>query len=93
MPGTGDITSCLHFSAIAFSKSCLKTLSQVGKTKPGCELHSVFLQTLFRVSARISHRIQELQSLPAVMAEDIKTKAMVELRALRLLNFQRQVCS
>jgi hypothetical protein len=43
------------------------------------------------VTSRISLRIQELQTLPVVMSEDLKTKAMIELRALRLLNFQRQV--
>lgn len=29
--------------------------------------------------------------MPVVMADDLKTSAMIELRALRLLNFQRQV--
>ncbi|XP_059468333.1 ATP-dependent helicase brm isoform X2 [Neocloeon triangulifer] len=42
-----------------------------------------------RVAARIAHRIQELSSLPTTMAEDIRVKASIELRALRLLNFQR----
>ncbi|KAK3089324.1 hypothetical protein FSP39_002728 [Pinctada imbricata] len=46
-----------------------------------------------RIAARISSRIQELQNLPAIMADDMKTKAMIELRALRLLNFQRQLRS
>ena len=45
----------------------------------------------FRVATRIALRIKELQNLPAVMNEELKTKAMMELRALRLLNFQRQV--
>ncbi|KAJ8305679.1 hypothetical protein KUTeg_016224 [Tegillarca granosa] len=44
-----------------------------------------------RVCARISSRILELQKLPMNMPEDLKTKAMIEMRALRLLNFQRQV--
>ncbi|ESO94903.1 hypothetical protein LOTGIDRAFT_207958 [Lottia gigantea] len=42
-----------------------------------------------RVSARISQRIQELSNLPATMSDDIKVNAMIELRALRLLNYQR----
>merc|ERR1712179_623997 len=29
--------------------------------------------------------------MPMNMAEDLKTKAMIEMRALRLLNFQRQL--
>lgn len=46
---------------------------------------------LFRLAARIAHRIDELSALPATMAEDLKVKAQIELRALRLLNFQRQL--
>lgn len=44
-----------------------------------------------RIAARIGHRIKELQHLPAIMPDDMKIKAMIELRALRLLNFQRQL--
>lgn len=44
-----------------------------------------------RLSTRVSCRIQELSNLPANMPDDLRTKAMIELRALRLLNFQRQV--
>ncbi|XP_064626963.1 probable global transcription activator SNF2L2 isoform X2 [Lineus longissimus] len=46
-----------------------------------------------RISSRIALRIKELENLPAVMPEDLKTKAMIELRALRLLNFQRNLRS
>lgn len=52
--------------------------------------HELFV-LYFRIAARISSRIKELQDLPATMPEDMRTKAMIELRALRLLNFQRQV--
>ena len=45
----------------------------------------------FRVAARIALRIKELQNMPAVMPEELQVKAQIELRALRLLNFQRQV--
>ncbi|XP_052775385.1 transcription activator BRG1-like isoform X2 [Mya arenaria] len=44
-----------------------------------------------RIAARISSRIKELQGIPATLSDDMKTKATVELRALRLLNFQRQL--
>ena len=47
--------------------------------------------TYCRIAGRISLRIKELQNLPANLSEDLKTKATMELRALRLLNFQRQV--
>ena len=51
----------------------------------------VFLWCYCRVANRIAKRIEELETLPVVMADDLKTSAMIELRALRLLNFQRQV--
>ena len=45
----------------------------------------------FRIAARVSERIKELSKMPATMAEDMRMQAMIELRALRLINFQRQV--
>lgn len=45
----------------------------------------------FRLQARITHRIAELENLPGSLAGDLRTKATIELKALRLLNFQRQV--
>lgn len=46
-----------------------------------------------RVAARIAHRIEELSNLPTTMSEDLRIKAQIELRALRVLNFQRQLRS
>ncbi|XP_009070857.1 PREDICTED: probable global transcription activator SNF2L2, partial [Acanthisitta chloris] len=43
------------------------------------------------LQARIAHRIQELENLPGSLPPDLRTKATVELKALRLLNFQRQL--
>uniref|UniRef100_A0A8C2AW33 SWI/SNF related, matrix associated, actin dependent regulator of chromatin, subfamily a, member 2 n=1 Tax=Cyprinus carpio TaxID=7962 RepID=A0A8C2AW33_CYPCA len=45
----------------------------------------------YRLQARIAHRIQELENLPGSLPHDLRTKATVELKALRLLNFQRQL--
>jgi len=44
-----------------------------------------------RLAARIGHRIDELNNIPLNMADDIKMKGEIELRALRLLNFQRSL--
>jgi len=44
-----------------------------------------------RMSARIVSRLSDLSELPTSMAEDLRCKAQVELRALRLLNFQKQL--
>ena len=48
---------------------------------------------LCRVAARIAHRMDELSNLPTTMSEDLRMKAEIELRALRVLNFQRQLRS
>ena len=48
---------------------------------------------IYRIAARIAGRIKELQEIPATLSDDMKMKATIELRALRLLNFQRQVNS
>uniref|UniRef100_A0A1A7YC17 Nucleolin n=1 Tax=Iconisemion striatum TaxID=60296 RepID=A0A1A7YC17_9TELE len=45
----------------------------------------------YRLQARIAHRIAELENLPGSLAGDLRTKATIELKALRLLNFQRQL--
>ena len=44
-----------------------------------------------RMEARIAHRVFELENLPGTLPDPTKRKAMIELRALRLLNFQRQL--
>ncbi|KAM7357281.1 ATP-dependent helicase brm [Cochliomyia hominivorax] len=44
-----------------------------------------------RIASRIALRMQELQRLPATMPEDLRLQAAIELRALRVLNFQRQL--
>ena len=46
-----------------------------------------------RIAARIAHRIKELENIPSVMSDDLRMQAMIELKALRLLNYQRQVGS
>lgn len=46
-----------------------------------------------RIASRISIRMQELQRLPATMPDDLRLQAAIELRALRVLNFQRQLRS
>ena len=49
------------------------------------------LQFSNRIQARIIQRIRELEGLPGSIPDDLRMKAMIELRALRLLNFQKQV--
>ena len=44
-----------------------------------------------RISARIEQRIYEIENLPATLPEDLRIRAQIELRSLRLLGFQRQL--
>lgn len=53
--------------------------------------HEMLVERENRIQAKISHRIKELENMPTVMADDLKIKAMIELRALRLINTQRQL--
>ena len=46
-----------------------------------------------RLAARVAHRIDELSHLPVNMADDVRMKAEIELRALRLVNFQVRILS
>ncbi|XP_078471327.1 SWI/SNF-related matrix-associated actin-dependent regulator of chromatin subfamily A member 2-like isoform X2 [Lampetra planeri] len=45
----------------------------------------------YRLQARIAHRIEELENLPGSLPGDLRNKATIEIKALRLLNFQRQL--
>lgn len=45
------------------------------------------------MAARIAMRIEVLNNLPTTMDDDIRIRAEIELRTLRLLNFQRQLKS
>lgn len=46
-----------------------------------------------RVAARIALRMEILSNLATTMPEDLRLQAQIELRALRVLNFQRQLRS
>ncbi|CAG0885583.1 unnamed protein product [Darwinula stevensoni] len=60
---------------------------------PGLDPVIILQERENRLATRIAHRIQELNDLPGNLPEDIRFKAQLELRALRLINFQRQLRS
>eukprot|EP00111_Clytia_hemisphaerica_P021883 TCONS_00064344-protein len=63
-------------------------------TKPmGIDPVDIMKEREFRIQSRIVHRIDQLQNLPASITESLRTKALIELKALRLLNFQKQLRS
>lgn len=45
------------------------------------------------MAARIAARVDQLNNLPTSMSDDLRVQAQIELRALRCLNFQRQLRS
>ena len=51
----------------------------------------IFMHVHYRIEARIAHRVYELENLTVPLPDASKRKAMIELRALRLLNFQKQL--
>uniref|UniRef100_T1JZ96 Uncharacterized protein n=2 Tax=Tetranychus urticae TaxID=32264 RepID=T1JZ96_TETUR len=57
----------------------------------GLDPVEIIKETENKIAQRIAHRIEELQNISANLPEDLKVKAMTELRALRLVNFQRQL--
>ncbi|CAF3779677.1 unnamed protein product [Adineta steineri] len=44
-----------------------------------------------RVLNRISNRVQELEHMPAHMSVDLRTQALIEIKSLKLLQFQKQL--
>ena len=54
-------------------------------------LKNVLFPFFCRIQARIVNRVHELENLPGTLADDMRKKALIELKALRLLNFQKQV--
>ncbi|XP_076750195.1 ATP-dependent helicase brm isoform X2 [Xylocopa sonorina] len=46
-----------------------------------------------RVAVRIALRMEQLSNMPTNMPEDLRIQAQIELRMLRVLNFQRQLRS
>ena len=44
-----------------------------------------------RAVSRVSTRIQELEHMPANMNVQLRTRALIELKSLKLLQFQKQL--
>ncbi len=45
----------------------------------------------FRSLNRISNRLQELEHMPANMNVELRTRTLIELKSLKLLQFQKQL--
>jgi len=92
---TADVTGAdLDTSTIASAPIAFQAKSvSLTPTAAPAEIDPVTLlqERENRLAGRIAHRIDELSDLPMNMADDVTLKAQIELRALRLLNFQRSL--
>ena len=58
----------------------------------GLDVQEILVERDLRIQHNIVVRINELESLlPTLLHDDLKMRAMIELKALNLLNFQRQL--
>ena len=46
---------------------------------------------VFSLQTRIVTRLQELEQIPAQMSTQLRTRALIELKSLKLLQFQKQL--
>ncbi|GFN80130.1 transcription activator brg1 [Plakobranchus ocellatus] len=96
-PGQGQMPHQQQQNAPHQQQSqALSALSKQNKIAPvakpaGLDPLEMLKERENRIAARIAHRIKELSTMPTTMPEDMKVKGMIELRALRLLNFQRSL--
>ncbi|XP_076812065.1 SWI/SNF-related matrix-associated actin-dependent regulator of chromatin subfamily A member 4-like [Clavelina lepadiformis] len=61
------------------------------KKPEGIDPNIILQERENRIEARIAQRIVELENIPANIADDLRIKATIELKALRLLGFQKQL--
>ena len=58
----------------------------------GLDIQEILVERDLRIQHNILVRINELEAfLPTLIQDDLRMRAMIELKALNLLNFQRQV--
>ncbi|CAF4478593.1 unnamed protein product, partial [Rotaria sp. Silwood2] len=70
------------------------------KTVNRTQKHPIYFNPLYnqqerdkRALNRISNRLQELEHMPANMNAELRTRALIELKSLKLLQFQKQLRS
>jgi hypothetical protein len=95
------LTNVAHTSTIANTNSNVNVSSSSRLTntrltpvqKPaGLDVQEILVERDLRIQHNMVIRITELeQSLPNLLHDDLRMRAMIELKALKLLNFQRQV--
>ncbi|RUS85614.1 hypothetical protein EGW08_006626 [Elysia chlorotica] len=95
-PGQGPMPLQQQQQTPQQQSQALSALSKQNKIAPvakpaGLDPLEMLKERENRIAARIAHRIKELTNMPTTMPDDMKVKGMIELKALRLLNFQRSL--
>jgi SWI/SNF-related matrix-associated actin-dependent regulator of chromatin subfamily A protein 2/4 len=80
-------------TALASASSRMNNLRLTPVQKPtGLDMQEILVERDLRIQHNIVVRISELENfLPTLIHDDLRMRAMIELKALKLLNFQRQV--
>eukprot|EP00794_Sanderia_malayensis_P007886 gene7886-8739_t len=84
------ITNAIQKKLPALNSPPKPRLAPVQKPK-GIDPVELLREKEYRIQTRILSRIQELENLPGSIPDDMRKKALIELKALRLLNFQKQL--
>ncbi|ETN75852.1 hypothetical protein NECAME_03625 [Necator americanus] len=94
-PGEGDNGEKLPYDLMKVlnihQQRCARPTSL--PTPVGIDPASLLKEREFRIQNRVGLRIQELSNLPADLPPNLRIRAEIELRALRLVNLQAQVRS
>ncbi|KOX75547.1 ATP-dependent helicase brm [Melipona quadrifasciata] len=88
-PAISSKTSCQACSQIGTKSNKVTSVEKPG----GLDPQLILQERENRVTTRITLRMEQLNSLPTNMPEDLRTQVQIELRMLRVLNFQRQLRS
>ena len=91
LPSTTNTTTMTTTSSSSFRANNLR-LTPIQKPS-GLDMHEILVERDLRIQHNMVVRIDELENiLPSLVHNDLQMRAMIELKALKLLNFQRQVC-
>ncbi|KAK4337108.1 hypothetical protein RND71_043426 [Anisodus tanguticus] len=81
-----------HYQQLVQNLQTPKQIKSSLSIKPsGIDPVDIIKERENRISQKIAYRMKELQNLPANLPEDLMVKAMTELRALRLVSFQKKL--
>ena len=90
-PATSHTPTNISNSVTPSSRPSNSRLTPVQKPS-GLDIQEILVERDLRIQHNIVIRITELEDLlPSLNLDDLRMRAMIELKALKLLNFQRQV--